>query len=264
MAGEPGSLLIVGTGIRPISQTPPEALAAIQHADDVFYLAAEPLTSTWLRSINPGAQSLHGFYAAGKDRRESYTEMVECVMKPVRQGKAVCFVSYGHPGVFAYPMHQAVRIARSEGHRVEMLPGISAEDCLFADLDVDPGTTGCQSFEATDFLIRRRIFDPTSSLILWQIGVIGVNAYRAESQIWNRGGLEVLLEVLMLHYPAEHEVVIYEAAPYFWCEPKIQRTTLKEALTADVTPLSTMYVPPKEQRPLDNELLSRLRKTNIA
>jgi hypothetical protein len=34
-----------------------------------------------------------------------------------------------------------------------MLPAVSAEDCLFADLGVDPGAAGCQSHEAADFLI---------------------------------------------------------------------------------------------------------------
>ena len=49
-----------------------------------------------------------------------------------------------------------------EGFNAQMLAGISAEDCLFADLGLDPGKNGCQSFEATDFLIRRRQFEPTS------------------------------------------------------------------------------------------------------
>ena len=34
-----------------------------------------------------------------------------------------------------------------------MLPGISAEDCLLADLGVDSAHNGLQSLEATDLLI---------------------------------------------------------------------------------------------------------------
>ena len=37
-----------------------------------------------------------------------------------------------------------------------MLPAISAEDCLFADVGIDPAMTGCQSYEATDFMINGR------------------------------------------------------------------------------------------------------------
>ena len=55
-----------------------------------------------------------------------------------------------------------------------MIAGISAEDCLFADLGFDPASTGCLTFEATDFLIHNRRVDPTCLVILWQIGVVGV------------------------------------------------------------------------------------------
>ena len=48
-----------------------------------------------------------------------------------------------------------------------MLPGISSEDCLFADLGVDPGVSGCQSYEATDFLMNAPIIDSSTQLILW-------------------------------------------------------------------------------------------------
>ena len=54
--------------------------------------------------------------------------------------------------VFVQPSHESIAIARLEGFSARMLPGISAEDCLFADIGLDPGKDGCQSFEATDFL----------------------------------------------------------------------------------------------------------------
>lgn len=260
MPAAAGALSVVGTGIRPISQTPPEAVARIQHADALFYLVADPLAHYWLQQLNPRAQSLHDLYAVGKDRRLTYRQMVERVLGSVRSGYDVCLVSYGHPGVFAFPMHEALRVARSEGYRAEMIPGISAEDCLFADLGVDPGAAGCQSFEATDFLVRQRIFDPTSALILWQIGVIAEDSYKDEPELWNPAGLQVLLDCLISHYSEDHEAIVYEAAPYAWCTPRIDRKTLRTLLTAKITPLSTLYVPPKEPRPLDPDILDRLRQ----
>lgn len=215
----------------------------------------------WIRQVNSASESLGDLYAVGKDRRITYQEMIDRVLDSVRSGLDVCFVSYGHPGVFAFPMHEALRIARSEGYRAEMIPGISAEDCLFADLSVDPGAAGCQSFEATDFLLRRRIFDPTSALILWQIGVIAENGYREEKRAWNIGGLRVLVDVLMEHYPADHEAVVYQAAPYAWCRPEIERKTLLDIPTASITPLSTLYVPPRPPRSMDREMLERLHAT---
>jgi len=79
-------------------------------------------------------------------------------------------VFYGHLGVFVFATHEAMAILRDDGYRVEMLPGISAEDCLYADLSIDPATHGCQVYEATDFLIRRRKIDPAVPVILWQVG----------------------------------------------------------------------------------------------
>ena len=39
-----------------------------------------------------------------------------------------------HPGVYVAPSHETVLRARAEGYPARMLPGISSEDCLFADL----------------------------------------------------------------------------------------------------------------------------------
>ncbi|MFK9297939.1 hypothetical protein ACJEJR_24330, partial [Escherichia coli] len=54
-----------------------------------------------------------------------------------------------------------------------MEPGISAEDCLYADLGIDPGIVGCQHFEATQFMLYRRVIDTAGYLILWQVGAAG-------------------------------------------------------------------------------------------
>jgi precorrin-2 methylase len=63
-------------------------------------------------------------------------------MTAVREGLNVCAAFYGHPGVFVYASHQSIRLARAEGFEAQMLPGISAEDCVFADLGIDPENMG--------------------------------------------------------------------------------------------------------------------------
>src|SRR5262245_31948317 len=130
-----GSLTIVGTGIR-LSQLSTEARACIEAADKLLFLACDAVTCSWLTQVNPGAESLHVHYGPGKPRGTSYAEMVERILAFVREGLKVCVALYGHPGVFAYPGHEAVRRARSEGYAARMVPGISAEDCLFADLGI--------------------------------------------------------------------------------------------------------------------------------
>jgi len=237
-----GSLIVVGTGYQPATHTTPEALFHIQRANKLFYLV-DPVTALWLETVNSSAESLEDSYAAGKDRRESYDEMVLRVLKPVRRNLNVCMALYGHPGVFVDPSHEAVRRARSEGFEATMLPGISAEDCLFADLGIDPAS-GCQSFGATDFLLRKRAIDTSSPLVLWQIGAIGVPTHKRKQENWSPLGLNVLSEVLEQRYGPAHEVVIYEAGRFSLGRPVIQSVPLACLSKAAVTTASTLYVPP--------------------
>lgn len=251
-----GSLTVVGTGIQLVGHLTLAAKAWIEQADKVLFAVADPVTAKWLRSLNPTAESLP-YNTDNQRRRETYREMVERILAEVRQGLNVCTIFYGHPGVFADPAHEAIRLAHREGFRAQMLPGISAEDCLFADLGLDPGKNGCQSFEATDFLIRQRKFDPTSALILWQIAVIGnLGFYKEEGHLH---GLKVLAEVLETHYNSDHEVIVYEAAVYYpVCEPVIQRMPLFKLPETNVSLVSTLYVPPKALAPVDSEMMARL------
>jgi uncharacterized protein YabN with tetrapyrrole methylase and pyrophosphatase domain len=250
-----GSLTVVGTGIQLIGQATIEAKAHIEQADKVLFLVADPATTHWIQKLNSTAESLHGFYGQNKDRLTTYKEMTEQILSFVRQGFNVCAVFYGHPGVFVYPSHEAVRQARLEGFDARMLPGISAEDCLFSDLGVDPASTGCQSFEATDFLVYQRKFDPHSSLILWQIGVIGDLEYK---QRYDLQGLRILIEFLQESYPLSHQVIVYQAAQYPICEPIVEIVTLEKLPNARITPISTLYVPPLEQQTANIAMLERL------
>jgi uncharacterized protein YabN with tetrapyrrole methylase and pyrophosphatase domain len=252
-----GALSVVGVGIAGPAHVTRETLAVIRAAETRLVLVADYLSLEWLESLFPGFENLADAYAVGKSRDLTYEEMTERVLAPVRRGKRVAAIFYGHPGVFAHSPHEAVRRARAEGHAARMLPGISALDCLFADVGVDPGAVGCQEWEATDFLLRKRRFDPCSGLVLWQIGVVGVVDYREEA-LWNREGLGVLAERLLETYPARHEVVVYEASTSPLVAPKILRLPLKKLSGADVTAISTLYVPPLPDRGSDRKTLRKL------
>lgn len=251
-----GSLTIVGTGIQLAGHLTLGAKAWIEQADKVLYAVADPVTAQWLRELNATAEALP-YNTNNQRRRDTYREMTERMLIEVRRGLDVCVVFYGHPGVFADPAHTAIKQAREEGFRAQMLPGISAEDCLFADLGVDPGKNGCQSFEATDFLIRRRKFDPASVLILWQIAMVGnLGCYEQGSYIQ---GLKILAEVLEKDYGADHEVVVYEAAVYYpVCSPVITRIPLPKLPETPVKEISTLYIPPTARAPIDREMMASL------
>lgn len=250
-----GSLTVVGTGIRVGLQITQEARARIQRADKVVYLLAADAPTAWLHALNPSAESIHSIYQPGRHYHDIYEDLVTTILTLVRRDLDVCAVTYGHPGVSDQSTYEAVRRARAEGYRTRVLPGISALDCLFVDLEVDPGEDGCQSFDATDFLVRNRAPDVLVPLILWQISVIG--GTRAVTEV-NRSGLRILAGRLEQLYGADHEVTVYEATPFPVGKPMLERSPVGLLSEADVTGMSTLYVPPKMMAPSDPVMMGRL------
>lgn len=235
-----GALVVVGTGIKLASQCTPEAERAIKSADIVF-AAADPIVIHWLQSLNGAIESLHSFYQEGRSRADTYELMTDAILSAVRDGKQTCAAFYGHPGVFVRPAHLAIARARLEGYEAVMLPGVSAEDCLCADLGVDPGF-GLQSYEAHDFFVHGRKIDPSAGLVLWQLAVFGDSTFarlRADPK-----HLALLAEALMEIYPFDHEVVVYEAATLPVGAARIQRLPICDLAEALVTQQSTLYLPP--------------------
>jgi uncharacterized protein YabN with tetrapyrrole methylase and pyrophosphatase domain len=235
-----------------------EARQSIEQADKVLFLIPEDLISErWIKKINPNSESLMGYYVQGKHRLDTYKEIIELTLKYVREGLKVCVVYYGHPGVFVYASHESIKQARNEGFEAHMLPGISAEDCLFTDLGIDPSTHGCQSFEATDFLLRRRKFDTSSHLIIWQIGAIGDPTYNLVRDY--KPSLSLLVDFLEKYYGSRHEVFVYEAVEYAICKPIIQRLPLSKLVDKGYIHLgSTLYVPPIMSAPMDQKMADKL------
>jgi uncharacterized protein YabN with tetrapyrrole methylase and pyrophosphatase domain len=239
---------VAGTGIR-TGQLTVDAIAGIRSADRVHYLVAEPVARDAIASLHPSARSLADLYAPGKPRPDTYRDMVDRILESVRAGWRTCAVFYGHPGVFVDPAHVVVREARAAGFSARMLAGVSAEDCLFADLGVDPAGSGCQSYEATDFLVNNRRVDPTSPLVLWQVGVLGDRTFTLT--VRSTSGLAMLVERLTATYPRDHRVCVYEAAVLPGCEPRLDWVTLDALGPAALSIISTIYVPPSEPPRVD-------------
>jgi Tetrapyrrole (Corrin/Porphyrin) Methylases len=250
-----GSLVVVGTGIKLAAQTTLEALACMQRAEMLLCVVADPATECWLRRLTGSVTSLMDCYAEGKPRQVTYKQMAARIMGAVRAQLEVCAAFYGHPGVFVDPAHLAIRQARREGFQARMLPGISAEDCLFADLGIDPSKHGCQSFEATDFLALHRRFDPSSALILWQAGVLGEPSIRYDRPC-RAERLQVLTTALRRYYPARHPVVLYEAAQFPGCRPLIKRIPLARMPEVPVYTMTTLYLRPKRSRLSDRKIMN--------
>jgi uncharacterized protein YabN with tetrapyrrole methylase and pyrophosphatase domain len=252
------NLVVIGTGIRTVGQLTMESLAWMKKADKLYYVVGDPIGEEVIKDLNPkGAQTLTHLYGEGKPRIDTYNEMVDTIMKSVREGFVTVAAFYGHPGVFAYPSHESIRVALKEGFKAKMLPGISAEDCLFADLGVDPAKNGCQSYEATDFLANGRVIDNSSQVILWQIGVLGDWTFKKNG--YDISSMPLLVEKLCRFYPAEHEVTVYEASIFIGCEPKIDRVPIYMLPYTALNSASTLYIPPYRATVADSTYVYRMK-----
>jgi hypothetical protein len=251
-----GHLIIAGSGIKAGAHMTLETKSWIESADVVLYLAAEPVTEHQIRSLNQNTKSLFECYRDRENRFTAYRRMIDAALQAVEEYPLVCVVFYGHPGVFVYPSFRMMQEARRRGHLARMLPAISADSCLYADLEIDPARDGCQSFEATDFLVHDRQFDSRSLLILWQIGMLCDASFRASSYANEK--MAILVDMLCRFYPKNHRVIVYEGAQFALCEPKIHYCELRNLTVAPISPGSTLVVLPARRESVKASRLKEL------
>ncbi len=257
-----GSLACVGIGMTLGAHLTPAAKSYIEQADVVFVGVSNGVVEQWVMNMHSDVRSLQVYYEEGKSRQITYRQMVEAMLKEVRAGKRVVGAFYGHPGVFALAPHKAIAKAKKEGFKARMLPGISAEDCLFADLGIDPGTFGCIQYEASQMMFYHRKIDPSANLILWQIGVAGDQSFAKFST--GEAYRELLVELLAKDYPLDHEVILYEAAVLPIQDTRIDRIKLSQLAAAKVSFHTTLVIPPAEKWQPNVEMRKKLDALEIS
>jgi hypothetical protein len=244
-APEPcGSIACVGLGMTLGSHLSPLARSHIQQADVVFAAISDAIVGVWLEHMHPDVRSLQPYYGDGKSksRAVTYREWVDVMMAEVRAGKRVCAVFYGHPGIFAWSPHEVIKLARTEGFQAHMEPGISAEDCLYADLGIDPGRFGCQHYEASQLLFYKTPINPGACLVLWQVGLVGDRSRKRFST--GPEYRQVLVDVLSRDYPLDHEVIIYRGATLPIEQPRIRHVALRDLPATHVSSDETVVLRP--------------------
>lgn len=237
-----GSLACVGLGMTLGSHLTPLARSHIEQADVVFAALSDYVVELWLQRMHPDMRSLQSYYAEGKSRMKTYREWVAVMMTELRAGKRVCGVFYGHPGIFAWSPHKVIEQARAEGYEAHMEPGISAADCLYADLGIDPGRFGCQHLEASQLLFYERRIDPAGYLVLWQVGLTGDRSLGRRST--GPAYRQLLVNLLSRDYPLDHEVIIYRGATLPIEQPRIRRVALCDLPHVPLTAEEMVVLPP--------------------
>jgi len=125
---------------------------------------------------------------------------------------------------------------------------------MYADLGIDPGKTGCAHFEATQFLFNQRPFDPSAYLILWQISLAGDKTMETfETTAEQR---QLVVDLLLQTYPADHEVILYECAVLPIEEVRKDQVKLCDLASQPVNLKTTLVIPPKHKRIPNLEMIS--------
>lgn len=250
-----GSFVAVSTGMLLGGHVTIRSKKLLENADVVFSLVAHPVVDTWLNNCNNNVINLQPLYEEGKHRMDTYKEMVEVMLEAVRAGKDVCGAFYGHAGVFAWVPHRTVEVAKEEGYRSYMEPGVSAEACIYSDLGIDPGQVGMQSYEASQFLFYGHTPNTRSYLLLWQIALAGETT--AKTFNVNTSNLQILVEHLQNWYPEEHEVIIYETPTLPIESVREDRVALGKLSEQKLNLYSTLIVPPATELALNESLLKK-------
>ena len=158
--------------------------------------------------------------------------------------------------MFAYAPHKVIELARAEGYAAHMEPGISAADCLHAQLGIDPGKVGCQYFETSQFMFYRRTIDTAALLVLWQVGIAGDRSlakFTTDSEY-----RKVLVKLLAQYYPLDHEVILYEAATLPIQPTRIEYLPISALPDASMDLKTTLVIPPSTKAQLNEELIAEL------
>ena len=251
-----GSLVCVGTGMKLAAHITPISQSHIEQADVVFSLLSCGITEKWLEQKHNNIINLQNYYAAGKSRNITYQEMVAAILTEVRKDKKVVVAFYGHPGVFACVSHRALKQAKAEGYIALMEPGVSADDCLYAELGIDPGTAGIQHFETSQFMFYKRQIDPSAYLVLWQVGMAGDKSL-GKITTDNRYR-KILVELLSSNYPLDHEVILYETATTPLESVRAEYISLAQLPNAEVTQQTTLVIPPSQTLEKNHLILKQL------
>jgi tetrapyrrole methylase family protein/MazG family protein len=246
------TLIVVGSGIKSIAHLTEETKVVIQKADKVLYLVNEENLKTWIQREAKEAESLEPIYFNFHKRADSYHHITTHIVNEYQKAKTLCVVLYGHPTVFAESALNAVKMIKADNGNALILPAVSSMDCLFSDLQIDPGEQGCFVMDATELLIYERHVDIYAHNIFWQISNLGMHDIKYSQK------LDILCGYLLNYYSENTLVCIYEAAVLPLQKPRIEWIKLQELKQVEIKPISTLYIPPIAQKAISKKYLELL------
>jgi uncharacterized protein YabN with tetrapyrrole methylase and pyrophosphatase domain len=255
----PFDIGIVGTGIVGTHQLTREAEEVIRRCKRTFVIDSGYGIPEYLETLCPEVTELAALYEPGGNRLPTYRKMAAEVVSAAVADSPVCLATYGHPWVYCYPTTLIARAAPLLGLHVEVFPGISSFDTLLVDLGTDIAFNGIQMYEATDLVLRRRPLQNDVTCVIWQPTIFGDPTYPTEPCTAEQ--FMPLQEYLLRFYPAEHEVTLVMTKTFPLTRSVVQNLQLRDlAAELERAPqVGTLYIPPLNQRPVeDTELMEMM------
>jgi tetrapyrrole methylase family protein/MazG family protein len=257
----PYDIYITGLGIVGTRQITKEAEEILRKSECVFVLHYQKVMHDYIENeLGTPVTDLNLEYKEGLDRSKTYRKMANRVMSAAVHAKGpVTLALYGHPTIFVSPTRLIQEEAPTKGLRVKVLPGVSCIDCIFAEIGFDPGNSGIQMYEATDFLVRGFTPDPAVPLFLWQVGALETGLFSAKASKPER--FVRLRRYLQKFYPEDHIVYLLRTATYPFTRSEQRAFRLRdfEKQYRQVHPIHTLYVPPVAEKPVqDIELAKKI------
>ncbi|MFB6176662.1 MAG: SAM-dependent methyltransferase [Halobaculum sp.] len=253
-------IYVTGTGMVGTRQFTRQVSSAFEQSETVYLVHGQGTVRRQVADrYDATVVDLTDEYEEGGPRDATYERMAEAVLSGAADAsEPVSFALYGHPMVYVSPAQHVVERAPDRGLETTIYPGISAMDCLYVDLHLDPAANGIQMFEATDLLLRE--FEPTPDvpLMLWQIGSVETELYSTADNAPER--FTRIREYLQRFYPDDHTVYLLRTATYPFTDSQQLPFQLSEfeAMHDRIGALHTLYVPPVRERPIRNEELAEL------
>lgn len=251
---------IAGLGVQTVAQVTRQVEEAIRQSREVLYLDAGAATRQHLEGLCPRVTPLlDESYFEDRPRAGAYEHMAVRVVEAALDHPPVTFAIHGHPLVAATPPFLILELSRALDLRVEVLPGISSLDTVFADLRLDPVVSGIQMYEATDLLLRRRPLLHDVPALIWQIGPLETALH--SDRISRPERFDRFVQHLRRYYPARHEVTAIYCSPHPLLPPQTLRFAIEDMpqRAAEIHGGFTLYVPPSAARPVvDRELAAQL------
>jgi len=257
-------IYIVGTGIVGYSQISKEVENTIERSDIVLSLNHQDTALDYVSEL-ADTVDLTAEYNENEERKATYKRVANRVLEEAEkpENERITFATYGHPMYFVDPARIIIHDA-PEDIEVEVLPGISAIDCLYTDIGLDPAKNGLQIFEATDVLVREFELNPAVPAFLLQIGSIETSLYSTETSKPER--FTRIKNHLLNFYSEDHRIYLLKTSVYPFSDSEQFAFRIdefdNEQVSNQIDNTHTLYIPPLEQKSVQNEgLLQQLTST---